>query len=149
MNPCSRRRHASACKIQYFKDVTNSKERHLDAPVLVDKQVGRLEVAVDDGRVGGVEVVHALGRVQPHAQPPLPGHQRRQLCARLLLLMRLRPESADAQSCASLMLIHPSTALPLRSSLQEMSCRLKLADGILMRLSTCFFNLYHAQKQQA
>ena len=45
---------------------------HLHAPVLVDQQIGRLEVAVDDRRVRRVQVVHALGRVQRHRQPARP-----------------------------------------------------------------------------
>ncbi len=42
---------------------------HLHPPVLVHKQVRGLEVSVDDGRVAGVQIHHALCRVQAHVQP--------------------------------------------------------------------------------
>lgn len=41
---------------------------HLDSPVLVHKEVGGLQVTVDDRRVRCMQVVHALGSIQRHAQ---------------------------------------------------------------------------------
>ena len=43
----------------------------LNGEVLVDQQVGRFEVAVDDGRLAGVQVVHAARGVGRHLHPPL------------------------------------------------------------------------------
>ncbi len=41
---------------------------HLDSPVLIYKEVGRLQVTVYDRRVRCMQVVHALGSIQRHAQ---------------------------------------------------------------------------------
>ena len=46
--------------------------QYLHFPVLADKQVGRLQVSMQDGGLAHVQIQHAFGCIQGHVDPPHP-----------------------------------------------------------------------------
>ena len=46
--------------VLHFRDGSQGETAHLEPPVLVNQQVRRLQVTMDDGRVAQVQVQHAL-----------------------------------------------------------------------------------------